>query len=66
MIEPDEPERRYDHTLAAVSGTLEIAVTGDNEARAPLVGLVVEYADGQRLEIGDHELLNDCWGCFAG
>lgn len=66
-IEGWEPERILGATWPVVSGTLTFTeVPGDGgPVRAVLSGAVVETDDGM-VELPDLELLNTCWGCFAG
>lgn len=70
----DQPEADVDETWTVVEGTLTFAdqvptIDGsENEqpVQAELTGVVVENADGERVELGDFSLTNSSWGFFAG
>jgi len=70
----DEPQAEVDETWTIVEGTLTFAgevppsdgTSADQPVRAELTDVVVEGADGERVELGDLSLSNDSWGFFAG
>jgi len=70
VIEENEPEPVVDEEWRLVAGTVEpVALPPGVEcgqAEAWVRELVVESADGVRVEIGDLLVGNDTWGCFAG
>jgi hypothetical protein len=67
VAEAWEPDRIVGAAWPVVGGTLtftEVPTTG-GPVRAVLSGGMVETDDGV-VELGDVELVNACWGCFAG
>ena len=72
LILVDEPTPVVSSTWTLVEGTLTIGSdTMPNadevaDVRATLTAAVVESATGDRVDLGDVELHNTCWGCFAG
>jgi len=69
VMEPGEPEVVINDT-AQVSGVLTIESLPDpgtcGPATATLGGASYETGDGEVVELGDLDLSNDGWGCFAG
>lgn len=69
VIEPEEPEPVIDEVWR-VSG--QIHVTGlppagrCGPASATLSDLVARNAEGEVISLGDLEVENEAWGCFAG
>ena len=68
VIDPSTPEAVVDESLEVVEGTLTL--DGDlpeqGEVTAHLTGVVARRADGSTVELGDLDVSNPCWGCFAG
>ena len=68
VVEGWEPERFVGATWPIVGGTLaftEVPADGSGPVRAALTGAMVETEDGV-VTLPDIELVNACWGCFAG
>lgn len=71
VLEPGEPEPAVAEQWPVTAGTITLhdpastAVCPD-EARATVTGLQATRPDGTTIELGDRELANDTWGCFAG
>lgn len=69
VIEPGEPEPMTEE-IWRVSGTLEIlslpASEGCGPASATLTSAVARNEDGDEIVLGDLDLSNESWGCFAG
>lgn len=69
VLEPGEPEQVTDEVWR-VSGTLEITalpVAGEcGLATGTLTGAVARTESGDEIVLGDIDLQNDSWGCFAG
>ncbi|HXV70520.1 MAG TPA: hypothetical protein VEB69_03890 [Acidimicrobiia bacterium] len=69
VLEPGEPEPVTEEVWQ-ISGTLEILslpATGEcGPAAGMLSGAVARSEDGDEIVIGDLDLVNDSWGCFAG
>jgi hypothetical protein len=69
VLEPGEPEPVTDEVWR-VSGTLDItSVPAAGEcgpAEGTLIGAVARTEDGDEIVLGDLDLQNDSWGCFAG
>lgn len=72
VIEPDEPEPVIASRWTVVEGTVTITsptpltAEGRTDVTAVLEGGVVESGTGERVDLDDITLRNDCWGCFAG
>ncbi len=71
VIEVDDPTPVVDRTWNLTAGTLTIGAIGEGgiclgSVSASLEDAVVEGASGELLELGDLELVNDSFGCFAG
>lgn len=69
--EEGEPEPVVDATWAVTAGTLVVEGVGSGDcgsisAAGILTGAVIESPDGATIELGDVELRNDGYGCFAG
>lgn len=69
VIEPGEPESAVEESWQ-VEGVLQVvslpAVGECGEARAALQQAVAVGPDGSTSELGDIDLINESWGCFAG
>jgi hypothetical protein len=69
VLEPGEPEPVTDEVWR-VSGTLDITslpAAGEcGPAEGTLIGAVARTEDGDEIVLGDLDLQNDSWGCFAG
>ncbi|HUG08511.1 MAG TPA: hypothetical protein VMP13_06415 [Acidimicrobiia bacterium] len=69
VLEPGEPIPEIDETWT-VTGTIEITElppAGDcGPAAARLMSLEAQGEDGETLTLGDFEVANGFWGCFAG
>ncbi len=71
VIDTSEPQPEVTAELPVVEGTMEVT-TGRLHQECPsvvvaqLTGVVAEGEDGQRVELGDLDVRNDSWGCFAG
>ena len=69
VIEPGEPEPVVEETWP-VEGVLQVVSLPPGaqcgEARARLQQAVAIGSDGRRLDLGDIDLVNESWGCFAG
>lgn len=69
VMEPGEPEPVTDEVWQ-VSGTLDITslpTPGEcGPATGTLTGAVARNDIGDEIPLGDIELVNDSWGCFAG
>lgn len=72
IIEENEPTPVIDRRLTIISGLLTIdtrdgTTTWDGtHVTATLTGAAVQSLDGTVVDIGDLDLHNACWGCFAG
>ena len=72
VIEQSEPVPIIEQRWTLVDGTLNVDRAADasdcdgNAATATLVGGTVQSPDGTILELGDIDLTNTGWGCFAG
>lgn len=71
VIEAGEPEPVVAEQWPVTAGTITLhdpvpAADCPSEARATVTGLEATRADGTTLELGQRELTNDTWGCFAG
>jgi hypothetical protein len=70
--DPGEPEPVVDATWVVTAGTLVVdgvdgpGGCGSTTAAGILTGAVIESPDGATVELGDVELRNDGYGCFAG
>jgi hypothetical protein len=69
VLEPGEPTPVVDETWN-VSGTIEIMSLPDpgtcGTASAHLSGVTARDSDGNALPLGDLDVTNEAWGCFAG
>lgn len=69
VVEPGEPTPVVNE-LWRVSGSIDITMlppAGEcGPASANLTGAVARNADGEEIPLGDIELANESWGCFAG
>lgn len=69
-VEEDDPIPRIDTTWTVTSGTITVTAIEPAGAGASvdatLAGLVLESADGERLELKPIQLSNELWGIFAG
>lgn len=71
VLEPDEPEPQVAEEWPITAGTITLdgSPPGDvcpHEARATVTGLQATRSDGTTVDLGDRDLVNDAWGCFAG
>ena len=73
VLAPGEPTPQVHESLPGIAGTVTLThgppatAACPSEVVATLRGLVVaDPSDGSRIELGDKELRNDTWGCFAG
>lgn len=71
VLEPGEPEPVVDQRWEITAGTIRLHAPAPeercpSEVTATLEGLVATRADGTSVELGDREVTNDTWGCFAG
>jgi hypothetical protein len=71
VLEPGEPQPAVEEQWPITAGTITLhdpAPTAfcPDEARATVTGLEATRGDGTTLQLGDRELSNDTWGCFAG
>lgn len=71
VLEPGEPEPAVAERWPITAGTITLhgPATTDvcpHEARATVTGLEATRPDGTTVELGERELANDAWGCFAG
>jgi hypothetical protein len=72
VITASEPQSVVDATWTIVAGTLTIdgpVAPGDcagSIVEATLTDAVAESPDGTSVDLGDIDLVNDTWGCFAG
>jgi len=71
VLEPGEPEpavaERWPITAGSI--TLHEPLPADlcpHTARATVTGLEATRPDGATVHLGERELTNDAWGCFAG
>ncbi|HWB88767.1 MAG TPA: hypothetical protein VG872_06095 [Acidimicrobiia bacterium] len=69
VIEPGEPEPLIGQTWS-VEGVLQVISLPPNgqcgPARARLQQAMATSPDGERIDLGELDLVNDSWGCFAG
>jgi hypothetical protein len=71
VLEPGEPEPSVAEEWPITAGTITLrgSVPADvcpHRARATVTGLEATRPDGTTVELGERELANDAWGCFAG
>jgi hypothetical protein len=71
VLEPGEPEPAVAEQWPVTGGTITLhdpapTAACPDEAHATVTGLEATRADGTTVELGDRELVNDTWGCFAG
>jgi hypothetical protein len=72
VVEVSEPEPVVAETWTVVAGSITVDAVhrpdGNGQATAAgiLTDAVVKSAEGERIDLDDIELRNDCWGCFAG
>ncbi len=69
VMEPGEPDPVVDETWT-VSGLIEITGLPEagtcGEATARLSGVTARNPGGEAMPLGDLEVINPAWGCFAG
>lgn len=69
VLEPGEPTPVVDETWE-VSGSIEVLTLPEGgqcgPATARLTDLVAQDDEGERLALGDLDVTNESWGCFAG
>ncbi len=69
VLEPDEPTPEVDD-IWEVSGDIEVTGLpnpgGCGPATAKLTGLEARSDDGDVISLGDLDVRNEFWGCFAG
>lgn len=69
VLEPDEPTPEIDQVWD-VSGDIEVAGLPDpggcGPAIAHLTGLEAHNDNGEVISLGDLDVENEFWGCFAG
>jgi hypothetical protein len=71
VLEAGEPEPVVAETWPITAGTIRFetpALPADcpGEARATVSDLEATRSDGTIVELGQRQLANDSWGCFAG
>lgn len=71
VIEAGEPEPVVIEQWPLTAGTITLhgtvpADTCPYEARATVTGLEATRPHGTIVELGDRDVTNDAWGCFAG
>jgi hypothetical protein len=71
VLEPGAPEPAVNERWPITAGTITLhgRVPADvcpHTARGTATGLVATRPDGATVELGERELVNDGWGCFAG
>lgn len=69
VLEPGEPTPDVGQTWD-VTGAIDVTALPPagqcGPAGARLTGLEAQRPDGEALELGDFEMENEFWGCFAG
>lgn len=69
VLEPDEPTPAVDETWE-VSGSIEVLTLPEGgqcgPATARLTDLVAHNDEGETFDLGDIDVTNEFWGCFAG
>ena len=72
VMEADEPRPVVERELDVVGGTLTVEAPADPPicsgatARVVAQALVLQLPDGTTEDLGDIEIVNDAYGCFAG
>ena len=71
VIEADEPEPVIDQQWPITAGTLTLQGQPPEPGcvgalTATVQGLEATRPDSTTIELGDREVTNDAWGCFAG
>jgi hypothetical protein len=71
VLEPGEPEPTVNERWPISAGTITLHAPASadvcpHEASATATGLEATRPDGSTVELGERELVNDGWGCFAG
>lgn len=71
VVEPGEPEPAIAEEWPITAGTITLdgptpPGACPHEAHATATGLQATRPDGTTVDLGDRELTNDAWGCFAG
>jgi hypothetical protein len=71
VLEPGEPVPAVAERWPITAGTITLhapapADVCPHEVRATATGLEATRPDGVTVELGERELVNDGWGCFAG